>query len=180
MMLPRKRLGTFLFLALFPLLWAGTNGSPVVDVFSEGQSGYFCFRIPSLITLGGGDVLAFAEGRVGSCADDNTHAIVMKRSKDSGRTWSDLQVVVARAAPWRYVGNPAPVLMTKTGRLLLPFCVSNAGVWQTYSDDSGATWSLPLFAANATMPSSSWVATGPPGGLQLQSGRLVIPCNLLA
>ena len=35
-----------------------------VDVFKSGADGYNCYRIPSMITLPGGRIFAFAEGRL--------------------------------------------------------------------------------------------------------------------
>ena len=65
-------------------------------VFSAGEAGYYCFRIPALLFTGRGTLLAFAEGRgqqSGSCADHGDVHIVLKRSSDSGQTWSNLTVV---------------------------------------------------------------------------------------
>ena len=41
----------------------------VVDVFSMGEGGYFCIKIPYLIALQNGDLIAFAEARIDSCSD---------------------------------------------------------------------------------------------------------------
>ena len=43
---------------------------------------------------------------------------MMKRSEDSGMTWSPLQVVWSDGA--NTCGNPCPVVDTRTGRVLLP------------------------------------------------------------
>lgn len=65
-------------------------------VFSAGEGGYYCFRIPALLFTDRGTLLAFAEGRgqqSGSCADHGDVHIVVKRSSDSGKTWSNLTIV---------------------------------------------------------------------------------------
>ncbi|CAF1096092.1 unnamed protein product [Adineta steineri] len=46
---------------------------------------------------------------------------------------------------------------------------------QTYSDDDGLTFSQPQIILNVTKPNWKWVALGPPGGLLLQSNRILIP-----
>ena len=40
-----------------------------IDVFKSGADGYNCYRIPSMITLPGGRIFAFAEGRLHDCYD---------------------------------------------------------------------------------------------------------------
>ncbi len=51
-------------------------------------------------------------------------------------------------------------------------------VWMTYSDDDGATWVEPWeITGDVKPPTWSWYATGPGHGIQLQSGRLVVPCD---
>jgi sialidase-1 len=92
------------------------------------------------------------------------------------------------------VGNPCPVLDRATGRLWLPL-THNAGtntvaknksasgpgsreVLICHSDDDGATWSRPQNITAAVKPDGwTWYATGPGVGIQLEDGRLVIPCD---
>jgi sialidase-1 len=51
-------------------------------------------------------------------------------------------------------------------------------VWVTKSTDDGATWDRPVEITKAVKRSEwTWYATGPGVGIQLQSGRLVIPCD---
>ena len=65
-------------------------------VFKKGELDYFCFRIPVLHFTTKNTLLAFAEGRgknTGSCSDHGDVHIVVKRSTDLGKTWSQLTVV---------------------------------------------------------------------------------------
>ena len=67
-----------------------------IEVYKAGDLGYECFRIPSLLFTSRGTLLAFAEGRgqhSKSCADHGDVHIVLKRSTDNGKTWSDMTVV---------------------------------------------------------------------------------------
>jgi sialidase-1 len=60
-------------------------------LFSSGEASYFCFRIPALVTAGRGSVVAFAEARKTDCSDSDAIDLVMKRTDDGGKTWSDLR-----------------------------------------------------------------------------------------
>jgi len=153
------------------------NVSEAVPVFTQGEGGYFCIKIPDLLVTGNGTLLAFGEARRVSCADHTWVDLVVKRSFDGGATWSPMQIVYSNSTPEHYVtiGNAAPVLIAATGRVLVPFCRNNAEVLQTYSDDNGATWAPPVNLTGVVKPDWKWVATGPPAGLQLASGRLLIP-----
>jgi len=165
-----------------------TEGSsaPVVSyretvLFEGGDDGYAVYRIPSLIELPNGDVLAFAEGR-NSIQDDGNIDLVMRRSSDNGLTWGAVQVVIDAGDDT--AGNPAPVVDHDTGRLWLPYCTNpgddmqQRSVWVTYSDDGGQTWAPSRDLTPDIKPEAwSWYATGPGRSIQLASGRLLVPSN---
>jgi sialidase-1 len=104
--------------------------------------------------------------------------LVVKRSTDGGISWSPLRVVYANSTPaaLTQVGNAAPVVLPG-GRILLPFCVNNSRTWQSYSDDDGESWAEPqdFTPSVALSPPWTWIGLGPPAGLRLASGRLVLP-----
>lgn len=161
-------------------------------VYHEKDEGYFIHRIPALLTTDKGTLLAFCEARIGSAADAAATDVVLRRSFDNGKTWTPSQVVAH--FPNYTVGNPAPVEDSKTGVVWLPLTVNPAGetekeieagspkgtrtVWITHSSDDGATWSpAEEITATTKKPDWTWYATGPGNGIQLQNGRLVIPCD---
>jgi sialidase-1 len=151
------------------------------DLFVNHVDGYSVFRIPSMIETTQGTLLAFCEGR-DSIRDDGNIDLVEKRSFDNGQTWSALQVVIDFGPDT--AGNPAPVVDRDTGRIWLPYCtnpaydMNNRRVWITYSDDDGATWAESREITDmASQPDWGWNATGPGRSIQLQSGRLLVPCN---
>ena len=161
---------------------SATMEEPLRSVlFEGGEDGYRVFRIPSLLELPGGALLAFAEGRQ-SLQDDGNIDLVMRRSDDGGATWSQLAVVVDLGDDT--AGNPAPFVDPTDGRIWLPFC-SNPGaamnerqVWLTESDDGGASWAAPReITAAAKEPAWSWFATGPGRSIVTRAGRFVVPTN---
>jgi sialidase-1 len=147
-------------------------------VFRRGESGYFCIKIPYILTTARGTLLAFGEARMFSCGDTTQTDIVYKRSLDNGQTWSNLQILYRGNASndnYNHVGNITPVQLKYNQRILIPFCKNNLIVMQTYSDDDGLTFSPPQIIPNVTKSNWKWVGLGPPSGLLLQSNRILIP-----
>ena len=165
-------------------------------VFSAGAGGYHTFRIPALLPTISGVLLAFCEGRRMGRGDSGAIDLVLKRSTDSGKTWSGLRVVWSDGP--NTCGNPCPVVDIRTGRILLPM-TWNPGedhgrelhlgtgkgtrrVFLAYSDDDGKTWSsVREITAQTKRQDWWWYATGPGGAIQIRngehSGRIVVPAN---
>jgi sialidase-1 len=57
----------------------------VTTVFSTGMAGEHCYRIPTIIHLKQGPLLAFAEQRDPGCGDGGSNNLVMRRSTDDGQ-----------------------------------------------------------------------------------------------
>ena len=130
-----------------------------VTVFESGNEGYASFRIPAIVEMGKGQLIAFAEGRVDHAGDFGNVDLVYKVSKDKGRTWGTLQIAVDHAH--LQAGNPAPVMdrldkRFPKGRLFLFYNTGNnhegevrkgngwREVWYIASTDEGKTWSDPV------------------------------------
>ena len=64
-----------------------------MKVFVSGRGGYHTYRIPAVVRTPKGTVLAFCEGRKGGRGDAGDIDIVLRRSTDGGKTFSDRQVV---------------------------------------------------------------------------------------
>jgi sialidase-1 len=154
-----------------------------VDVFVSGRGGYHTYRIPSIVRTNEGTLLAFCEGRKTGRGDHGDLDLVLRRSKDDGKTWEPMTLVYEEGGEKKItIGNPAPVVERQTGTIWLPFCRNNSDVLITHSKDDGLTWSEPRdITAAVKKPDWNWYATGPVNGIQLQygphKGRLVIPCD---
>jgi sialidase-1 len=98
-------LSTLIFLSVTLTSFGQLKYTPV---FVSGQEGHQSYRIPAIIALKNGDLLAFAEGRVHDAGDFGDINIVLKRSTNHGKTWSSLQTIVDYDK--FQAGNPAPVV----------------------------------------------------------------------
>ena len=94
-----------LLVASCSLAAAAGNQSLPVEVFMKGENisgfnpagdkrAYYCFRIPQLLALPSGKLLAFAEGRADGCRPDGhvNRPIVVRGSSDSGKTWGPIGI----------------------------------------------------------------------------------------
>ncbi len=129
------------------------------SVFVSGTEGYKSFRIPAVVGLPNGTLLAFCEGRLNGAGDYGDIDIVMKRSVDKGKSWSSLMVVAEYGN--LQLCNPAPVVDLNDpeypkGRLFLFYNTGNNHeaeiikgngikhcIYKT-SVDGGASWSEPV------------------------------------
>ncbi len=159
---------------------AMTSEAPVqTDVFVSGAEGYHTYRIPAIVLSTKGTLLAFCEGRKTSSSDAGDIDLVLRRSSDGGKTWGKMQVVHEEGGAAKItIGNPCPVVDRPSGTIWLPFCRNNDRVFITKSTDDGQTWAAPVELTNQVKkPDWDWYATGPGHGIQLRSGRLLIPCD---
>ncbi|MHC4442186.1 MAG: sialidase family protein [Planctomycetota bacterium] len=172
------------------------QGPQQVDVFVSSRDGYHTYRIPAVIVTNKGTLLIFCEGRKTSRSDTGDIDMLLKRSMDGGKTFSDQQVIWDDGP--NTCGNPCPVVDRDTGRIWLLMThnlgVDNHGkistrtgkgtrtVWITHSDDDGKIWAQPVeITKDVKPPEWTWYATGPGVGIQLKrgphKGRLIVPCD---
>lgn len=152
----RSFLGT---LAFFLGVVGSLAQGKVNFVFKNGEDQYECYRIPAIIKAPNGDLLAYAEARKKGCNDFGDIDLVMKRSRNNGKTWSALQIVVDNKE--LKAGNPAPVVdrldpRFPKGRIFLLYNTATTSegdarkgigvreVGYITSEDNGATWSKPV------------------------------------
>ena len=186
-----------------PLLLAAATGAADPVTFTRIPSmqrtahGYAGFGIPSLLSTRG-QLFAFVEGRKFSCADaPGQHDLLCQRSDDGGAAWtncSDGLALVDVGREWgpRCAGkattcavwDPTPVAERSSGKIFVFFSLSPPGMTAfarslmlIESATLGRTWTPPrnLSAELTTLPPGyQGTFTGNPG-LQLASGRLVVP-----
>ena len=144
-------------------------------LFKKGDHGYHTFRIPALVATPQGSVLAFCEARKNNRHDDGDIDLVLRRSEDGGQTWGPMQIIDDQGD--HTAGNPCPVIDQRTGTIFLPYSIDNQRVHIKQSHDDGRSWSDPVdITKGALMENWHWVGPGPGHGIQLQNGRLVVPC----
>lgn len=156
-------------------------GIEFIDVFTAGADGIDTYRIPSLLVSPKGDLLAFCEARKDSRRDDAPKDIVMKRSRDGGRTWSGSQVVVP-APGSEGINNPCPLIEGDTIHL---FCINREKYGNrqhqqlmTRSDDDGATWAEAEDMGKRFENHDPTFVPGPGVCVRMRSGRWVVPGNV--
>eukprot|EP01052_Picozoa_sp_SAG31_P040946 SAG31_NODE_6069_length_2184_cov_3.764988_1_plen_411_part_00 len=166
-----------------------------VDVFIHGERAvnnnvtYPCIRIPSLIGVGGGNLVAFAECRF-SCGDEcwpkklegtcwGSHGplsqigaagsprggdICMKRSSDSGATWSGLRMIGANGR------SPSGLFDPVTETITLAYSnYTSFNMALTHSSDGGLTWT-PIRSIDMAAGVANHSAFQPGTGVQLVGG----------
>lgn len=159
--------------SLQPYITKSSTGKSVENrtvLFQRNYNGYALFRIPAIVKTIQGSLLAFTEGRMcGSCGDEGDINIVLKRSIDNGKTWSDIIMVWDDAG--NTCGNPVPIVDEKTGNIHLIMTWNYSRVFVTTSTDDGFTWRNPR-EITSTVKDKSWIryATGPVHGLQITEG----------
>ncbi len=148
------------------------------------------YRIPTCICLPGGRLIVFIEARMDSLSDTGSIRVQARISDDGGHSFSEPILVAQDGA--NTIGNPCPVFDSDTGVLflLLNQNMADGGeelilqgkakrkVYVCESRDLGETWSPLRDITGCVMQDHwTWHAVGPCHAGQLQSGRLLVPCN---
>jgi sialidase-1 len=158
--------------------------------YRAGMGGYVAFRAPSLVVSKRGTVLAFVGAHVEGHQDEGNIDIVLRRSRDGGRTWKPMQVIANEGK------NPCKVacpVVLPSGRILVIWCWSKyigqdeslrttRRVYVTSSDDDGRTWSSHREITDQVYRKGwRWYGTGPCHAIVKtrapHRGRIVVPAR---
>ncbi|NWV72520.1 NEUR3 protein, partial [Malurus elegans] len=160
------------------------------------QAGGVTYRIPALLYVPPEDsFLAFAEKR-SSARDEDAKYLVLRRGRRHGSAvkWGPVEELSALTLPGRRTMNPCPLYDARSGTVFL-FCIcveqcktERCQIWSgcsaarlcfATSADGGRGWSALRDVTDEAIGTdlSRWAtfAVGPGHGLQLGSGRLVVP-----
>jgi sialidase-1 len=163
------------------------------EVFPPGLNGVARYRIPGIVITPKGTVLAYSEARRNNSSDWGEIEIHLRRSTDAGRTWKDSQHIAHHGTriegnprkkeggeKEQTVNNPVAIVDQKTGSIVFLYCINYARCYSMSSADDGITWSTPVDITASFEPFRAkydWkvIATGPGHGIQIKSGRMVVP-----
>ncbi|MBZ0297376.1 MAG: glycoside hydrolase [Anaerolineae bacterium] len=153
----------------------------ITNLFEANTNGYINYRIPGICVTPNGVALAHTEARKGRGGDWDMIDILMRRSFDQGSTWEAPRKIIDHAdfgdGP---IHNCNTIVDSVTGEVHVLFCFGYARAFHMKSDDDGKTFSKPVDITSTFeqfRPEYDWgvLAIGLPNGIQLTSGRLIIP-----
>jgi sialidase-1 len=173
---------------------AAAGESIVTDTLFEKPPSQGEYRIPGILALEDGTVLAFCGDRKGRGDFGHDTTTVLRRSTDGGRTWSPIQEIAARPGADIHSG---PVVYDREMDRIFKFCrfwpaakdakkITDSTTYEQMvelgwidhvqtSDDHGATWTAPQ-PIRMNFPADAYTAATGNGvhGIQLADGRLLI------
>ena len=108
-----------------------------------------CYRIPAIVTAPNGDLVAAIDERVPSCGDlkwSKDINIVVRRSSDNGKTWSEIEMVVD--FPFgKSASDPSMIVDSETKEIFLFYNFMDLDkekdvyyLHYVKSSDNGKTW----------------------------------------
>ncbi|TNN01771.1 hypothetical protein fugu_011153 [Takifugu bimaculatus] len=169
---------------------------PARTVLFHKEPNGVTYRVPALLYLSRSRCfLAFCEQRL-SPSDSQAHLLVMRKGTFYRNyvEWGDVRVLSTALLPGHRSMNPCPVYDEFTGTLFLFFIAILGHTSESYqlrtgknlshlcficSTDEGETWSpvtdLTKKVIGDTIKEWATFALGPGHGIQLKSGRLLIP-----
>jgi len=175
---------------------AADSPQPLLEeqtLFAAGQDGVTLYRIPGIVVTSKGTVLAYCEARRDSRSDWGEIEVHLRRSTDGGKTWEPARHI-AHHGPRiegnphkpdggereQTVNNPVAIVDRVTGAIEFLYCINYARCFSMRSTDDGVSWGEPVEITETFRPFAKhydWnvIATGPGHGIQLRSGRLVVP-----
>ncbi len=133
-------------------------------------------RIPGIVTLPSGTIVAYCELRQSS-DDWAVIDIGMRKSRDGGESFSDLKILVSGKGR-DTVNNPLMIAEGNTLHFL--YCINYRRVFYMKSTDEGDSWTEARELTDSIRKQTdpfffSCIATGPCHGVSLSDGTLLVP-----
>lgn len=144
-----------------------------------------CYRIPAIITAPNGDLIASIDERVPDCGDLRTNRdanIILRRSSDHGKTWSEIETVVD-FPEGQSASDPSMIVDLVTNEIFMFYNYMDLDkeidVYYLHvvkSSDNGKTWSEPEdITSQISKPEwhkdFKFITSG--RGIQTRSGKLL-------
>ena len=191
----QRAIGAIWLLAVIAPLVCAQARLETTDLFRAGEGGYAVYRIPGVIVTAKGTILACCEGRRPTASDWGQIDLLVRRSADGGKTWEPVQKISEmpadakrnRVAPKLKASVDGAITISngtmiadRAGLIHFLYCVEYSRCFYRRSTDDGQTFSQPI-EITATFEQYrkhyDWavIATGPGHGIQLKSGRLIVP-----
>ncbi|MHC2991595.1 glycosyl hydrolase [Pontibacter sp. HJ8] len=167
-----------------------------VALRKAGDEGVDTYRIPGIATTDQGTLIAVYDIRYDNSRDLPANIDVgMSRSKDGGKTWEPMKIIMDMGAPHENngIGDPSVLFDPVTKKIWV------AALWSkgnrsiagskpglspdetgqfvlVSSDDDGQTWSEP-YSITEQIKNPAWniYFNGPGNGIAMQNGKLVFP-----
>lgn len=181
-------------IAIAPAVRAAEPFIEKIDLFEAGKGGYALYHIPGIVVTAKGTVLAWCEARQKG-GDWDQIEILLRRSTDEGKTWSEpkkiadvpgpkkknpFALALKNVRPEDVTYNNPVLIADRDGTIHFVFCLEYERVFYARSNDDGVTFTAPA-EITATFEgfraAYDWkvLATGPNHGIQLKTGRLIVP-----
>ena len=162
-------------------------------IFAPGDFDSKFYRIPAIVTTEDGSLITATDKRKGNLWDlPQDIDVVIRRSTDNGKTWSDPLTIAEGKGLAKGYGDPA-LIKLHNGKILCLFAGMN-GLWQSTPDslirtymsesaDNGVTWTSPrditaqLYGADCPDPlRKKWMASFCASGqaIQTSKGRVMV------
>ena len=143
---------------------------------SKRRRGLLSYRIPAIVTLKNGTLLAFAEGRVNNAGDFGDINIVLKRSTDQGKTWTKPLRIS------KFAGDCIDDDNTVEGAV--PTVGPNGEIYVTWSGPKGLVFQRSIDGGQTWMPEEQFITTHEGGwtidipGMYRANGLPILVCDL--
>ena len=169
------------------------------DMLFTNNQGKYYYRIPALLTLQNGDILAFADRRYNGAGDlPNQIEVYVRKSTNNGTNFNAEKRITPQSTSKKDGhGDTAVVLDKKTGHILALVAAGQGFVQSTPHDpirikvirskDNGESWSEPIditsqvYGDGCKDPTrrywyGAFVTSG--NGLQMRNGRIMFIINV--